>query len=921
MAVPKSSVPFVGRSEKESRSIHRQQSIFEVDERKSGSLAAELSRSNGSTASVDAKHKQSKQSLNVTVVETEQIPASRWGHTATYLPQSNIVLFVGGQIVSKDNVSVVTNDVYARDLSVNATQEWTQLSSENLVPHAYAARAVTHDDEFTDEKLFIVGGSTADCSSNASEIFMWKAGDSWRDGKWSVPTLSEEAVKPPRRRGARAMQVPVQLGLGKNESVEAENAGGVSFMLLGGTSDESTCGNVTSTYAELDIWTMGANAPTGRAARFSKLGSQMNTRAIDFDSQKSGNMTITDYSTVLLPANGTQGDRILFLGGMDVNGNLTAFNLLWVLDLTSSTWSLLETTNSTSNGTDIPLGRIGHSATRTKNGTIIVHGGYTASDDYAEPSSDVHVLDCSVTPAVWSKMASASDAPSRAFHTALMADDLMVVGFGQVASTSTSAISTSPVVFLDTANPNGWTWSDSIDAVVNNRKIAAASNASPSSTSTASTSSTTSASATSSSSITSASSTSDADAGTSSDADTDSSASAATTAPQSTAIVASPSVSSTGVTPKQRNTAVIASVLGAAAIAASLGGLYAAYKRREARVNGDDDSLNGDKYERFSLTAAPGPPVSSLWLNQPMAWAELKRKASLASEALLSRGRSTRRSQHPMSMSDGASAGSRPQSFASNYSMPNHELGFQVLGNLPATSRLSIRRNELMKQDAIRQKLMMQEAREEIDGRLPDEFLHSILDDDEVRSRSDLKLAGDGGKLPSSNMLFAPPALINRAHSSESLESVGGASHFSYPFLHAMYRPGMADSPSAKSGSSFSRSMSSPESCFNSPQFRAQKQRIAAHAALRSPTNFTQQLLNRDDYDEDKQELSRADCVNPFQDPKSPSAWIAAAACASSPLFPWDSPTFPSKATLDPRSQIDRGDHQSHLRVTNDDFY
>ena len=937
----------------------RQQTTFAAAERLSTKGAFDVGSGNGPAENVDEQHVQPQQSvIEVSVVKNALVPGPRWGHTAAFLPESNVVLFVGGQVPS-GNDSVVTNDVFAMDLSANSTQQWVQLSSKNLAPHAFAARAVTHRADGNDERLFIIGGSTADCSPNASSVFMWKAGKSWRDGQWSVPDLGNAADLPPRRRGARAMEVPTELGLSGKQAKEAMKKGGSSIMLLGGTLDETTCNrNGSSIYPSADVWTVvaGARPRPGRASRLAKPAPTMSARTLELDARMA-NMSVVDYSTVLLPSTDGQADRMLLLGGVDVDGSFAPFNQLWVLDLSSGLWTRMDTTNSTATGLDIPLGRVGHTATRTNNGTIIVHGGYISMESDRVPTSDVHVLDYTVTPAVWSKVASTggSAAPSRAFHTALMAGDIMVVGFGEEneggdsanpaaanAKQGSTASSSPPVHFLDTANPSGWTWSDSVSDVVTSRvQSESAPAAAPAS----------------------------ADAPTdpsSQDVGTDDGKAGETaedpqskesqTSDQPAPDAADPAPASDngggGVTPKQRNTAVIASVLGAAAIAASLGGLYAAHKRREARAGRDNDSMSGDKYERFSSAATPGPPVSSLWLHSPVAWANsagkgLRRKASVASEALLNKNRSSQRG--PI---DGFSPNNSPFSVLSNYSTPEQAVGFQVIRNLPPSSRLSIRRSQLAEQQAVREKLQSQERAEGDATELPDSFLHSILDDNEVRSQNDIRrtVGGGGAVVGGAVAAMAAPhraVSIVRASSTESLGSLGAASHFSYPYLNAMHRPSLFDMSASSNGSPFSLSLgvtSSPEGPAISPR-RALAHGLGYSNSPMTPTwspaqaQKKSQELKKETEQRQQQRGSfdslgsdagddAAETTVAQRDPKSPSAMIAAAACINSPLFPWapltswGSPMLPAQPApvLDSRQQSQRRARQSILRVTNQEL-
>jgi hypothetical protein len=880
------------------QSTKRHQSVFDIErQQRTTEKSANVSWVNGTETSVGHEHSQSQQSLKVV-----DVPSKRWGHSVTYLKEANVALFVGGQVASDNDSMVLTNEVYAMDLSVDSNQTWVQLSSDNLVPHAFAARAVTHDEEGSDERVFIVGGATNDCSSNATQVSMWKAGESWQDGQWSTPAFSEGAVIPERKRGARAIQVPVEISLPKEESQQAILAGGVSFMVLGGYNDESTCSNTSSMSSDVGLWTMGAGAGEGRRARNSSAAQTFDTRPLVLSAELT-NISVADYSAVLLPANGTQGDRLLLLGGMDKDGNLTSFEDLWVLDLVTGYWSRLPTTNANSSTHDIPHGRFGHTSTRTENGTIVVYGGYTSLANDTVPTSDVHVLNYTVSPAVWSRVNS-SQAPKRAFHTAFMAGQVMVVGFGQGEYKSSSsnsnsttkmesrsvASSSQAIQFLDTTN---WSWADSMAGVLAARQegsdSAPASTASSSSIPVASTTSAAVASTTKDaqsttstrehatiaiSATTTAAATPTATSATySDDVPTSTYNDGISTSPftaWSTPSAIQPSATNTSdsgssMTPQKRNTAVIVSVLGAAAVAASMAGLYAAHKRREAYKNGDHYSMSGDKYEHFS-SSAPGPPVSALWFH------ELKRKAT--------GGRSFKKGgQSPRS--GAASAGTSPRSFQGGYTMPQNDNTFRVLSTIPATSRLSMRRNEMMQQEATREQLHEQESTMQ-SNRLSDQFLTSFFTDDDQY---------ENGR----TLIMPPPTAYNtRALSSESLESDGAMSHFSYPYLSAMHRHGPNGSPSTNCSSGQ-----------NSPQ---QDGKDGYSNFAMSPTwSPSPDAVEIATIEKRRSVDSIESASNPFEDPIYPGQ------------FGQDVPVVPQQAFFDSNDQ--RRNQQSILRVMNDVGY
>lgn len=902
-------------------------------------------------------------------------PGPRWGHSAAYLPGSQVVLFVGGQVPSWNNASagMVTNDVFAFDVSAlnssaagNSSAAWSRLSSVGLPPHAFAARAVTHDPAHLDERLWIIGGATSDCSQDAP-VYSWSApAGAWRNGTWSAPAISSNASVPVRRRGARAFQVPSELGTKGAERAAARQRGGTSFMVIGGTADGSTCAPAANEtqeadYFGLDIWT-GNGTTAGRSAAAAALPADddgMSIRSLALEASMKG-MPLVDYATVLLPANAStnSSDRVLFLGGRDANHTLASLASFWALDLASGRW---EQWNATSAGEtqDLPTGRVGHTASRMPDGRILVHGGYTTLEQDGvrrNATNEAFVLDPSVTPARWSRITGFGSAPARAYHTAVWAGEVLVLGFGQAVdgfapanhtvarpANSTNAadangdvavVASSAVHFLDTAAPGGWRWSDSIADVVSARMRPTAvatetptTEALPTVTPVAPVAVPKVAAAPKKQAAPEAAASPAAD-----DAQTEDSVSDATPVDSSsqtgsaakvavvpdapvasTAADAPPSSDSSSSSSATKSGAIAGGILGAAALAATLGGLYAAHKRREAAR--DDDGLNeffGKDGEMLQRPEERGPPVSSLWLSQPMAWAAtagkgLKRQATNASEAF--RARRRRNSATPSDASD---------PFADEYTSPSGARGFEVLRNVPARGRLSMRRQQREAEASL----------EEATPRaLPTAFITSLVaDDEDQRALYEVGRTVGGGRgasgleaqHPTHSLLTPPMEHYDRSmnRSSESLASVGSISHFSYPYLAAMHRPSLAGASSSAGASPRSNvSGSYYDSAAVSPRDGARRDSLGASgmspsesywptmpgAAALTPTwqrdeadardaVFVSQLAAADG--EELEEMCASDVADAastaLDAPSDPAAWAAGNA---SPMFPWERPT------------------------------
>lgn len=421
---------------------------------------------------------------NVTVTP----PTRRWGQTATFLPKHNVVLVVGGQTSLWGEI---TNDVYALDvsdlstaeLSNATTQTWQRLSSEGLPVHAFATASTLADPVDGTEKLWIVGGVTQNCAQDAP-AYVWSApaGDITA-GSWSA-VYADNGVSPSRRRGAKA--------------ITFASANSTTVMVSGGSYDATTCATSNGTYMGVDMWTQTLSTSSSSSSTASAPSSGSSTSlianapesahfGIDYTTStyatvssvaldpRMTDFSLVDYTTVRLPATTTCGEKILFLGGKDNTGSMAPLDRFWALDVPTGNWERWNATGL------IPAGRMGHTAVATPDGKVIIHGGYledpnTSTGDN-EPLSEVFILDSTQTPARWAAAVWTSESarpPAVAYHSAVMASSVMVVSFGRVGDGPTASYSgqtfasagaegeNSQVRYMDTTmmgSAGGMTWS------------------------------------------------------------------------------------------------------------------------------------------------------------------------------------------------------------------------------------------------------------------------------------------------------------------------------------------------------------------------------------------------------------------------------------------------------------------------------
>lgn len=1027
-----------------------------------------------------ARRHQSVMKVRESTAQQEVTPTARWGHTSAYLPQANVVVFVGGRSALDGSL---TNDVYALDLSAAAatnssmtnssTTAWTKLDSGALEPHAFAASTVTsNDDDDNGERLYIIGGERDSCVGtfdSAPASFVWsptQAGASWQNATWDQ-IVAQETSPAASRMGMRAVQVSP--GLGLNASTQQSVGGaGDGLMVLGGAS--TACGeDAGSLYEGLDMMTVSQTQPSkGSMAWFKSFmwtqprqATVTDTRSLALSTSTFADMPLADYTSVVVPSNGTS--TLVLIGGLDADDKLAPMDSLWTLDLQSGVWSMMNASAG-----DVPSGRIGMASALTSDGKILIHGGYTSTKSGANPTSDVYTLDTTTQPAAtWVKM-EGGNSPAKAYHSAVVAGDVVVFGFGQGSSSTSSASQFSssssssssvaadendeagsivdddgPVHYLDTGHPDGWMWSNSVQGVAAARVDPAAASSTGAAASSlmqpapvpvsTSASTTDSSDASASSNVASStdsdssddggddstdaapSDTTDSDDSDSSDADADSDTGAKSSSnkdsdsdsdsasgsktdksskknsdskdndqsnkgnskaakassskdkdskstPSSTPAAASASASSDGdndstttppVTSKQRTAAVVGSVLGATALAAAVGGLYAYHKRRQAARREDEahdfDTIDGEKWASKPLT--------------PQQYYDAAGEGALgAAAAGGGMAGFVKRSASKLWTS------SKPIATTDRYSSPEQS-GFYVVRNAApnARSRLSMRRASMA--PAVINAKQQQTGQQE-QGALPDAFLDSLLDDDDRRAHYDIGRTVGGGIVTMPARAHLKGGAGSNASSSDAdeidLNEEDGASHFSYPYLGAMHRTSMANmNPHAAAAAAVTTSptssneMGEGNAAVVSPRDAMRRAKLADQQQQLSPVNnskpyrnaamapqwspdeaeamhaiFVQSVRRSPDAEhhidspgqaeEEDEEEERTNVAQRFVTPRIPSGALgggAGGAFASSPmLFPWSprpDEQQSSKRPMEARKLSERRAQRTDLHVTN----
>ncbi|WFD27610.1 hypothetical protein MNAN1_002611 [Malassezia nana] len=420
--------------------------------------------------------------------------APRWGATAQYLRGSEVIAFVGGQLDDKGHVSNETllldmsglNDLQSTRASVKQVPwlHFNQSHSSVSAPQAAYASSYTSTsvcgatDGHVVDTLWLVGGKTEQCKEeHVLYTYNLEKKNKTLVGTW----------KPIRTNGSH----PTRRSHGSTVLTSSllPNQEDVALMVWGGEDVHASCGKkrADAKYAmSMDLMFIGD--PLDQQCKPPKHFAPAQVQSFAMN-QELNSVPVVDYAAVQMPVihnNKTQRDEtpLLFLGGRDKSHTLVDFSQPWAMDLSSGQWVQWGTTG------DIPAPRVGHSAVHTNDGRVLVYGGYKKHHDWMNvskvPTDEMYMLDASHTPARWTKIHYRSppkDGPrpsKRAYHSAVMVDDVLVVAFGQQhestafglekrGGTNTNA-SEPLVMYMDTReNIMQYRWTDKLSAIVSAR--------------------------------------------------------------------------------------------------------------------------------------------------------------------------------------------------------------------------------------------------------------------------------------------------------------------------------------------------------------------------------------------------------------------------------------------------------------------
>lgn len=432
---------------------------------------------------------------NMSKYET-RMPDPRWGATAQYLNGLQAIVFMGGQL---DDSGRLSNETLLLDMtgltnlqstraSVNATPWLRHHERTSSVPApktAYAASRVSTSvcgatDGHTADTLWLMGGKTEHCADQ-SVLYTYtleRHNDAivgtWRD-------IRTNGTKLTRRAHAQAAFTGVNFKGGHD----------LSMIVLGGQDWDKEChpdkhGKSTSA-SSLDQIQIGdvMDQQCTMPKKLKHAGVEAYAYEASLDQ-----VPVIDYAATSMPVIHNSKTKhteepYLLIGGRTKDKKLADMKHLWALDLASGNWSRWITAG------DIPEPRVGHSAVHASDGKVYMYGGYKKHGKHGhsvskEPTDEMYVLDASQTPARWSKVQYKEpprDGPrpsKRAYHSAVMVNDVLVVAFGQQHQSTpfglekrggvNRAASEPLIMYMETRdNVMGFRWTDKMSAIVSGR--------------------------------------------------------------------------------------------------------------------------------------------------------------------------------------------------------------------------------------------------------------------------------------------------------------------------------------------------------------------------------------------------------------------------------------------------------------------
>ena len=423
-------------------------------------------------------------------------PEPRWGAAAQYLNGLQAIVFTGGQL---DDTGRLSNETLLLDVtgltnlqstraSVNATPWLRHHERTSSVPApktAYAASRVSTSvcgatDGHLADTLWLMGGKTENCADQAVlYTYTLERHNDTIVGTWH--DIQTNGTKLTRRAHAHAAFTGVNFKGGHD----------LSMIVLGGQDWDKECHpdkhDRSTSASSLDQIQIGD--VMDQQCTMPKKMKHAGVEAYAYEASLD-QVPVIDYAATSMPVIRNSKTKhteepYLLIGGRTKDRKLASMKHLWALDLASGNWSRWVTSG------DIPEPRVGHSAVHASDGKVYVYGGYKKHGTHGhsvskEPTDEMYVLDASQTPAMWSKgqyKEPPRDGPrpsKRAYHSAVMVNDILVVAFGQQHQSTPFGLekrggvnrdaSEPMIMYMETRdNVMGFRWTDKMSAIVSGR--------------------------------------------------------------------------------------------------------------------------------------------------------------------------------------------------------------------------------------------------------------------------------------------------------------------------------------------------------------------------------------------------------------------------------------------------------------------
>lgn len=253
---------------------------------------------------------------SIEVVTDPERAEGRYGHSAVYIEERDLIYFIGGQLRGNTSATRITNQVLSMNLSSLFVWDTSSDHADNpsaisalskgLPATAWASSAVDGEG-----LIWLLGGVSEDCSRDSTAHILDAQSKSKSRRRWSVPKLKPRSA--PRRRQASAV------------AVRNSTTGGSDFYVLGGIAEKDTCSEGTVGYRGVDRYDT-------RSREVESFGWEA---PLAESSGQGFEPPLSDYTATLL----ADGKTIAVVGGQAASGEIASMERVLLLDVETRRWT------------------------------------------------------------------------------------------------------------------------------------------------------------------------------------------------------------------------------------------------------------------------------------------------------------------------------------------------------------------------------------------------------------------------------------------------------------------------------------------------------------------------------------------------------------------------------------------------------